>query len=139
MRCCQPKEKKKCCRVAQTGPWKDLPAALGDNTKKHSLEEVAVPCIKQKECGVVVTSKPVSDSAETLLLLIKERGVGKENLFASPGTGSHSTVLSSRSNSYCKSSSPSLDSQKVKLNQSENGFTGIGYVFRPPTHFMDET
>ena len=126
MRCCQPEEKKKCCRVAHTGPWKDLPAALGDNTKKHSLEEMTVACIKQKECGVVVTSKQVSDSAEMLLLCIKEPGLGKENLFASPGTGSHFTVLSSRSNSYCKSSSPSLGSQKVKLNQSGNGFTGIG-------------
>lgn len=115
LRWCQSEEKKKCCRVAQTGPWKDLPPALGDTTKKHFLEEITVPCIKQKECGVVVTSKQVSDSAEMLLLCIKERGVGKENLFASPGTASHFTVLSSRSNSYCKSSSPSLGSQKVKL------------------------
>lgn len=34
---------------------------------------------------------------------------------------------------------PTLGSQKVKLNQSRNGLTGMGYVFRPPTHFMDET
>lgn len=100
-----------------------------------------MPCIKQKECGVVVTSKQVSDSAETLLLRVKERGVGKENLFASPGTGtillcSHLTPAVTVSQLNCK---PSLGSQKVKLNQSRNGFTGTGYVFRPPTRFMDET
>lgn len=52
---------KKCCRVAQTDPWKGLPAALGDDTKQHSPEGITVPCIKQKECGVVVTSKQVTD------------------------------------------------------------------------------
>lgn len=65
--------------------------------------------------------------------------MGKENLFASPGTGSCFTVLTSQSNSYCKSSSRSPVSQKVKLNQARNGFTGAGRVFRPPTHFMDES
>lgn len=59
LRCCQPEEKKKCCRVAETDPWKNLPAALGDNTKQ--MEEMTVPCIKQKECSVVVASKQVSD------------------------------------------------------------------------------
>lgn len=65
--------------------------------------------------------------------------MGKENLFASPATGSCFTVLSSESNSYCKSSSLSPVSQKVKLNQARNGFTGTGRVFRPPTRFMDES
>lgn len=81
----------------------------------------SVPCIKQKECGAVVTSKQVSDSAEMLTLCIKACGVAKENLFASPGTRSRFAVLSSQSNSYCKSSSLSLGSQEVKLHQSGNG------------------
>lgn len=78
-------------------------------------------------------------TAEMLLLCIKEHGAGKENLFASPGTGRHFTVFSAWANSFYTSSSPSLAFQKVKLNQSRNGFTGIEYVFRPPTCFMAET
>lgn len=48
-----------------------------------------------------------------LLLSIKEYDVREENLCDSPG--SHFTVLSSLSKSYCESGYPSLSSQEVKL------------------------
>lgn len=50
-----------------------------------------------------------------------------------------SSVLSSQSNGYCKSSSLFPVCQKVKLDQSWNGLIGTEYVFRLPTRFMDET